>query len=72
MGDKSAGSKKTKRLKLDTPIEEEFSLDKSWQRVGIILDAVPGTVSPQECYQLVPTLFQLLERYGMEIVIWNM
>ena len=70
--DKSAGSKKTKRLKLDTPTEEEFPLDKSWQRIGIVLDAVPGSVSSQECYQLVPTLFQLLERYGIEIVTWNM
>ena len=70
--DKSAGSKKTKRLKLDTPTEEEFPLNKSWQRIGIVLDAIPGSVSSQECYQLVPTLFQLLERYGIEIVTWNM
>ena len=65
------GSRKSKRIKLDTPTEEEISLDKSWQRVGIILDAVPGCVSSQECYQLVPILFELLERYGMEIAIWN-
>ena len=63
---KSARSKKAKRLKLDTPTEEEFPLDKCWQRVGVILDVIPGSVSPQECYQLVPTLFQLLERYGMD------
>ena len=72
MKDKSIGSKKPKRLKLDTPTEKEISLDKTWQRVGIILDAVPGCVSSQECYQLVPILFQLLERYGMEIANWNM
>ena len=71
MRNKSTGSKKSKRIKLNTPTEEEISLDKSWQRVGIILDAVPGCVSPQECYQSVPTLFELLERYGMEIAIWN-
>ena len=72
MKHKSSGSKKPKRIKLDTPTEEEIPLDKSWQRVGIILDAVSGCVSSQECYQLVPTLFELLERYGMEITIWNM
>ena len=65
------GSRKSKRIKLDTPTEEEI-LDKSWQRVAIVLDAVPGCVSSQECYQLVPILFELLERYGMEIAIWNM
>lgn len=72
LNDDSAGSKKTKRLKLDTPTEEEIPLDKCWQRVGIILDAVTGSVSSLDCYQLVPILFQLLERYGMENAIWNM
>lgn len=67
---KSIGSRKSKRIKLDTPIE--ISLDKPWQRVAILLDAVPGCVSSQECYQLVPILFKLLERYEMEIAIWNM
>jgi len=69
MADKPAGYKKSKRLKLDTPIEDKISLDKSWQRVGIILDAVPGCISPQESHQLVPTLFELLEGYGIEIVL---
>lgn len=67
--DKAAvGPKTTKRLKLDTPTKEEFSMDKSWQRVGIILDALPDCVPLQSCHQLVPILFQLLERYGMVVV----
>lgn len=72
MVDKSVECKKSKRLKLDMPTEDEISLDTSWQRVGIILDAVPGCVSPQESHQLVPTLFELLEGYGIEHVIWSM
>ena len=67
--EKSVGSKKSKRIKLDTPTREEMSVDKSWQRVGIILDAIPGSVSSHDCYQLVQTLFELLERYGVDIVI---
>ena len=69
--EKSVGSNKSKRIKLDTSTREEMSLDESWQRVGIILDTIPGSVSSHDCYQLVPTLFELLERYGIDIVICN-
>lgn len=70
--DEPVGSKETKRMRLDTSAENEVSLDKSWQRVAIILDAIPSCVTPQESHQLVPTLFELLERYGIEVVIWSM
>ena len=69
MVDKSVGCKKSKILKLDTPTEDKVSLDKFWQRVGIILDAVPSCVSPQQSHQLVPTLFELLEGYVIKNVI---
>ncbi|XP_065904568.1 HEAT repeat-containing protein 1-like isoform X3 [Dysidea avara] len=62
MASKSPAPRKAKRRKLDTSKDdEEISLDKSWQRVGIILDAVIGSVSPQDSYKLVPSLFGLLE-----------
>ena len=64
MAVKSLAPRKAKRRKLDTSKdEEEISLDKSWQRVGIVLDAVIGGVSPEDSYKLVPSLFELLERY---------
>ena len=69
MASKSPAPRKAKRRKLDTSKDdEEISLDKSWQRVGIILDAVIGSVSPQDSYKLVPSLFGLLERYGSDHV----
>jgi len=61
MATKSPVPRKAKRRKLED--NKEISLDKSWQRVGIVLDTVIEGVSPQDSYKLMPSLFGLLERY---------
>lgn len=61
MTSKSPAPRKAKRRKLDTSKDNE-EINKSWQRVGIVLDTLIGGVSPQDSYKLVPSLFGLLER----------